>query len=147
MKFHCCERVDEQPKSHYLTYAHESSYQSTLPGWNPVELREFTSGSTMVEFVNSLLGEILSPRNIGGSEPPFLRQRQAVHGVTPTCSNHLERLITAAAVGTELESGAFMHELKMADCGGGSRSGSAFLKSAASFQRANRHQPGSELDF
>lgn len=27
---------------------------------------------------------------------PFFRQRQAVHGVTPTCSSHRERLTTAA---------------------------------------------------
>lgn len=26
---------------------------------------------------------------------PFFRQRQAVHGVTPTCSNHRARLTTA----------------------------------------------------
>lgn len=26
---------------------------------------------------------------------PFFRQRQALHGVTPTCSSHLERLTTA----------------------------------------------------
>lgn len=26
---------------------------------------------------------------------PFFRQRQAVHGVTPTCSSHRERLTTA----------------------------------------------------
>ncbi len=27
---------------------------------------------------------------------PFFRQRHAVHGVTPTCSSHRERLMTAA---------------------------------------------------
>ena len=32
---------------------------------------------------------------------PFFRQRQAVHGVTPTCSNHRERL-TIAAPGEEI---------------------------------------------
>ncbi len=41
---------------------------------------------------------------------PFFRQRQAVIGVTPTRSNHFERLITELAIGDEFEVVAFIKE-------------------------------------
>ena len=41
---------------------------------------------------------------------PFFRQRQAVIGVTPTRSNHFERLITELVIGDEFEVVAFIKE-------------------------------------
>jgi hypothetical protein len=41
---------------------------------------------------------------------PFFRQRHAVIGVTPTRSNHFERLITELVIGDEFEVVAFINE-------------------------------------
>lgn len=42
---------------------------------------------------------------------PFFRQRHAVIGVTPTRSNHFERLITELVIGDEFEVVAFIKEI------------------------------------
>src|SRR5438132_14148265 len=76
-------------KLHPLTPA--PSRDGTLLTWenSPALARRWNSSiASWVRYCRPAMLIVLSQ--------PFLRHRQAVHGVTPTCSNHRERLITTA---------------------------------------------------